>query len=114
LLLLLCLAEKRVVGGGGLLTVVLVDAHALVRVIGVSAAGAERDRVHVERVAGLGLLQDKLESALFAAGQVFVDQLSAGGAGIAAGRRTELLQRGRVLSVLRVVLRLRGMDGGLR
>src|ERR1700691_1816227 len=74
LLLLLSLAEKRVAGGGGLLTVVLVDAHALVRKIRVSAAGAEGHGIHRKRIAGLGLLQDKLETTLLAARQILVDQ----------------------------------------
>jgi hypothetical protein len=104
LLLLLSLAEKWVGGSGRLLAIVLVDAHALIRIIRVGTAGPESDRIYVEGIPGLGLLEDKLEAALFTARKVAVDHVRAVRARRAAGWGTELRERCRVLPVLRVVL----------
>jgi len=83
LLLGLCLAEQRVGGGGLFLTVVLVNAHALVGIVSVGAPRAKGDGADLERISGLCLLQHEMKTTFFTAGQIAVDQFRAVGAGVA-------------------------------
>jgi hypothetical protein len=114
LLLLLGLTEQRVAGCRGFLTIVLVNAHALVGIVRMGATGPEGNWIYGKRVSGLRLLQDELEAALLSAGQIPIDQFRTARTRRAAGRRAELHERRRIYPILRVVLgfgRVNGCDG---
>jgi hypothetical protein len=71
------IAEKRIANSRGLSAVVLVDAHALVRIIGVGAAPRETNRSGRNRIATLSLPQNKFETGFPTARQILVYQLRA-------------------------------------
>ena len=111
LLLLRRFSQQGIVQGSGLLATVLVDCHTLIGEVSVGSRRAELCRDGRERVSGLGGLESKFEPALFAAGEIAIDQLGSIGAGGSARGRSELRESCRILAVLRIILGLGGVNG---
>ena len=112
LLLLNGFAQNRIVGGSGFLACVFMNGHALVRKISVAAGGSEEGGGGENYVTSGGLLQREFEAAFLTACEITVNEICTGLACSTAGGGAELRERSGVLAVLRIELRLFGMDGG--
>src|SRR5262249_6656357 len=98
------------IDGGGLLTVVLADDHALIGVECAATARVEGDGCGVHYISARIAGQGEFVALLFAAGKIVTDEVGRGGAGGATGGRAELGQSGGVAAELGIILHLDGMN----